>query len=190
MEVLSSGCLKNSEVLLTLPSQLSYLSKEQQQDITKLLESFPSLFNDVPPGTSVIAHDINVGSASPVKQHAYRCPLSKREAMKREVVYLLQNGFDVSSISPWISTFISVPKADGSFRFCTDFRKINSVTVPDAFLLLRIDDCFDSLGAAKYITKLDLLKGYWQVPLTERAFEISAYVTPDSFLQYMQMAFG
>ncbi len=35
---------------------------------------------------------------------------------------------------------------------CTDFRKINSVTVPDAFLLLlRIDDCFDSLGAAKYL---------------------------------------
>ncbi len=190
MEVLSGGCLKNSEVLLTLPSQLSYLSKEQQQVITKLLESFPSLFNDVPPGTSVIAHDINVGSASPVKQHAYRCPLSKREAMKREVVYLLQNGFDVSSISPWISTFISVPKADGSIRFCTAFRKINSVTVPDAFAQLRIDDCIDSLGAAKYITKLDLLKGYWQVPLTERAFEISAYVTPDSFLQYMRMAFG
>ncbi len=44
-----------------------------------------------------------VGSASPVKQHAYRCPLSKREAMKREVVYLLKNGFAIPSISPWSS---------------------------------------------------------------------------------------
>ncbi len=79
MEVLNGGCLKNSEVLLTFPSQLSYLFKEQQQDITKLVGNFPSSFNDVPPGTSVIAHDINVGSASQVKQHAYRCPLSKRE---------------------------------------------------------------------------------------------------------------
>ncbi len=189
IEVLSGGCLKNSEVLLTLPSQLSYLSKEQQQDITKLLGKFPNLFNDVPPGTSVIAHDISVGSASPVKQHAYRCPLSKREAMKREVAYLLQNGFAVPSSSPWSSPCILVPKADGS-RFCTDFRKINSVTVPDAFPLPCIDDCIDSLGAAKYITKLDLLKGYWQVPLTERASEISAFVTPDSFLQYTRMAFG
>ncbi len=76
MEVLSGGCLKNSEVLLTLPFLLSYLLKEQQQDITKLLENFPSLFNDVPPGTSVIAHDINVGSASPVKQHVFHCQLS------------------------------------------------------------------------------------------------------------------
>ncbi len=83
-----------------------------------------------------------------------------------------------------------MPKADGSFRFCTYFRKINSVTVPDAFPLPRIDNYIDSLGAAKNITKLDLLKGYWQVPLTERAPEISAFVTPDSFLQYTRMAFG
>lgn len=54
MEVVSGGSLKNSEVLFTLPSQLSYLSKEQRQDITKLLDSFPELFSDVPPGTSVI----------------------------------------------------------------------------------------------------------------------------------------
>lgn len=54
MEVVNGGSLKNSEVLLTLPSQLSYLSKEQRQDITKLLDSFPELFSDVPPGTSVI----------------------------------------------------------------------------------------------------------------------------------------
>ncbi len=44
----------------------------------------------------------------------------------------------------------------------------------------------------EYLLKngLDLLKGYWQVPLTARASEISAFVTPDSFLQYNVMAFG
>ncbi len=45
-------------------------------------------------------------------------------------------------------------------------------------------------GSARYVTKLDLLKGYWQVPLTKRASEISAFVTPDSFLQYTVLAFG
>ena len=48
----------------------------------------------------------------------------------------------------------------------------------------------DNLGTAKYVSKLDLLKGYWQVPLTDRASEISAFVTPDHFLQYTVMAFG
>ncbi len=43
---------------------------------------------------------------------------------------------------------------------------------------------------AAFVTKIDLLKGYWQVPLTERAKEISAFVTPDHFLNYTVMAFG
>lgn len=53
-----------------------------------------------------------------------------------------------------------------------------------------MEDCIDNLGSAKFVTKLDLLKGYWQVPLTARAAEISAFVTPDNFLQYRVMAFG
>lgn len=53
-----------------------------------------------------------------------------------------------------------------------------------------MEDCVDRVGGAKFVTKLDLLKGYWQVPLTERAKEISAFVTPDDFLQYTVMAFG
>lgn len=53
-----------------------------------------------------------------------------------------------------------------------------------------MEDYVDSVGGARFVTKLDLLKGYWQVPLTERAKEISAFVTPDDFLQYTVIAFG
>lgn len=189
-ELLNGGCLKNSEILKDLPSQLSYLSSDQREDVISLVENFPNLFTDVPSGTTVIQHDIDVANARPIKQHAYRCPVSKREIMRREVEYLVQNGFAEKSNSPWSSPCILVPKADGSHRFCTDFRKVNAVTIPDAFPLPRIEDCIDNLGAAQYITKLDLLKGYWQVPLTKRASEISAFVTPDVFLQYKRMAFG
>lgn len=75
-------------------------------------------------------------------------------------------------------------------RFCTDFRRVNAVTKPDSYPLPRIDDCVDRLGSAVFVSKIDLLKGYWQVPLTLRAKEISAFVTPDHFLQYTAMAFG
>ena len=51
-------------------------------------------------------------------------------------------------------------------------------------------DCVDTIGSARYVTKLDLLKGYWQVPLTARASEISAFVTPDKFQQYSVMRLG
>uniref|UniRef100_A0A671WFH3 Gypsy retrotransposon integrase-like protein 1 n=1 Tax=Sparus aurata TaxID=8175 RepID=A0A671WFH3_SPAAU len=186
-----SGRLSNSSILANIEAHLSYLSVEQRSDVVNLLHSHPSLFGDVPSRTSrVLSHDIDVGSATPIKQHAYRCPLPKREVMKQEVEYLLENGLAKPSSSPWSSPCLLALKADGTPRFCTDFQKVNSVTVPDSFPLPRMEDCIDSIGPASIITKLDLLKGYWQVPLTARASAISAFVTPDHFLQYNVMAFG
>ena len=83
-----------------------------------------------------------------------------------------------------------VKKSDGTFRFCTDYRKLNAVTKPDSFPLPRIEDCIDEVGAAKFVTKLDLLKGYWQVLLTERAREVSAFITPKGLFSYRAMSFG
>ncbi|KAI3358864.1 hypothetical protein L3Q82_015258, partial [Scortum barcoo] len=143
-----------------------------------------------PSQTSVITHDIVLTNPRPIKQHAYRVTPSKREVMKRKVEYLVQNGFAVPSSSPWSSPCLLDTKSDGSPRFCTDFRKVNAVTVPDAYPLPLIDDCIDEIGPAKYISKLDMLKGYWQVPLTSHASDISAFVTPDHFLQYTVMPFG
>lgn len=174
--------LCNSEMLKALPSQLGHLSEEQQRDVTRLVASFPCLFNDVPTQTTVIKQDIDVKGARPIKQHPYRVNPTKRALMKQETNYLLQNGLATPSLSPWCS--------DGSPRFITDFRKVNAVTVSDCYPLPRMEDCIDNLGTAKYVSKLDMLKGYWQVPLTERASNISAFATPDNFMQYTVMAFG
>ncbi len=81
------------------------------------------------------------------------------------------------SKSPWSSPCLLGPKSDYSLRFCTDYRKVNDITKPDSFPLPRLEDCVDRVGSSQFVTRLDLLKGYWQVPLTARASEISAFVT-------------
>ncbi len=166
------------------------MTDPQRRDIKELISSFHSLFHDVPSCTTILKHDIDVGNAVPVKQHAYRVNALKRSVMKTEVKYLLENGLAKPSCSPWSSPCLLVTKSDGSARFCTDYRKINALTVPDCFPLPRMEDCVDTLGPARFVSKLDLLKGYWQVPLTSRASDISAFVTPDDFMQYCVMAFG
>ena len=73
---------------------------------------------------------------------------------------------------------VMVPKADGSLHLCTDFRKVNSHTVPGPFPLPRIEDLTYRVGKANYLTKLDMTRGYWQVPLDDPSVPISAFVTP------------
>ena len=102
---------------------------------------------------------------------------------------MLEHGIVEPSSSLWSSPCLLVDKSDKSDRFCTDFRKVNNMTKP-CHPLPRMEDCVDRVGSALYVTKLHLLKGYWQVPLTDRAKEISAFITPDGFFQYNVMAFG
>ena len=64
------------------------------------------------------------------------------------------------------------------------------MTKTNTFPIPRIDICIDNIGQAKYVTKFDLLKGFWQIPLTDRAKEISAFVTPDGLYQYKAMPIG
>ncbi len=53
-----------------------------------------------------------------------------------------------------------------------------------------IDDCINNICKAKYVTKFDLVKGFGQIPLSERAKEISAFVVPDGLYKCMVMPFG
>ncbi|KAK3878732.1 hypothetical protein Pcinc_016642 [Petrolisthes cinctipes] len=93
-------------------------------------------------------------------------------------------------MSPWASPCLLIPKPDGSFRFCTDYRKVNQVTVQDSYPLPLIDDIIDEIGQSPFITTIDLLKGYYQIPLTPRAKKVSAFVTPFGLYQYKVLSFG
>ena len=54
----------------------------------------------------------------------------------------------------------------------------------------RIEDCIDCIGSLLFVSKFILLKGHWQVPLSEQAKVISAFATPDGLYQYKVMPFG
>ena len=75
-----------------------------------------------------------------------------KQQILREVQYLLDIDCIDPSQSEWGSPCILVPKPDRLFSMYTDYRKINSVTKRDAFLILRINNCIKNIGQAKCIT--------------------------------------
>ena len=81
---------------------------------------------------------------------------------------MLKSGIIKKSSSEWAAPIILVKKKDGSLRMCVDYHKLNSVTRSDAYPMPRIDDLIDQLGEAKYITALDLTRGYWQMPVAAK----------------------
>ena len=176
--------LQNSDILKDLDQKLSHLDSDKRLELKQLILEYEHLFPDIPSRTDKINDDVDIIDGSkPVKQHPYRMNPVKQQYLREEVQYLLDNDFIEPSQSEWSSPRILVPKPDGTFRMCTDYRKVNSVTKTDTFPIIpRIDNCIDNIGHAKYVTKFDLRKGFWQIPLTNRAKEISAFVTPDGLI--------
>ncbi len=186
-ESVTQGCLANTEALRNLGVMLKHLPDVQRLDMSDLINYYVFLFPDTPTQTTLIEHDIDVGDAKPVCQHYYCIPLEKKQQLETEIAYLLENGLAVPFFSSWASP---CPRAGGSHRFCTDYRKVNALTKPDSYPLPRIEDCIDQVGSATYVSKFYLLKGYWQVPLTSRSQEISAFVIPSGLFSYKVLSFG
>ena len=112
--------------------------------------------------------------------------------MKKEeecVTEMLTGGQIEPSDSPWSSPVGLVTKKDGGTRFWVDYRKLNGVTVKDAYPLPRIDDTLDMLTGKQWFSTLDLASGYWQVSLSREARAKTAFATHSGLFQFKVMPY-
>ncbi len=151
------------------------LTMQQQQQLDFILSSFPSVFSDTPGLTSLVSHSITVTSTTPVWSPSYSVPLAYQEAFREEIENLLALGIIEPSSSAWTSSPMPVKKKDGGIRLVVDYRKLNSITVHNPFSMPSIDDILAHLGSATFLSKLDLLKGFHQVPLSESSKHLTAF---------------
>ena len=135
-------------------------------------------------------HEIETGSAAPVKQPLRRLPHHRFAVVRNLLDDMVSADIIRESNSPWASPIVLVRKKDGSTRFCVDYRKLNKVTRKDAFHLPRIDQVLDSLGDATVFSTLDLQSGCWQVPQSEDAKSKTAFATPFGLYEFNKMPFG
>ena len=81
-------------------------------------------------------------------------------------------------------------KPDGSVRVVADSRSINKKTIVDPFPLPRMDQVLNQVADAKYISTLDLNKGYYQIPVKEEDKPKTAIITTLGKFQFTRMPFG
>eukprot|EP00112_Aurelia_sp_Birch-Aquarium-sp1_P002037 Seg1221.15 transcript_id=Seg1221.15/GoldUCD/mRNA.D3Y31 product="Zinc finger protein GIS2" protein_id=Seg1221.15/GoldUCD/D3Y31 len=137
--VLDSGGNANSNDFSEqqeLHFDLESLKPEEREQMSSVLKEYQGIFatNLSEIGlTSHAEHKIETGDAPPIKQLPRRLPNALKPVVEEQVHEMLQNDVIVPSKSPWASPIVLVKKKDGTWRFCIDFRKLNEVTIKDAY---------------------------------------------------------
>ena len=110
--------------------------------------------------------------------------------MQKELKEMVKDGIATTSNSEWAAPIVLVTKKDGGIRFCVDYRRLNAVSAADCYPMPRVDELIDRLGTAKYISTLDLSRGYWQVPMSAESRKKTSFVTPFGQFEFNVMPFG
>ena len=103
---------------------------------------------------------------------------------------LLEKGIIQRYTSPYASPTVLVRKKDGSLRLCIDYRKLNALTVKDAFPLPRIEESLKALGGSRFFSSLDMSHGYFQLLMHSDSIDKTAFRVPWGLFSFTSMPQG
>ena len=168
---------------ITLPAEFAALLSEFPQVTNKDSVKFAAN-----PAHGVTHHIETNGR--PVFAKSRRLDPAKLAAAKAEFAAMEKAGIIRRADGPWASPLHLVPKPDGSWRPTGDYRLLNAATVPDRYPLPNIRDFTANLWGRCYFSKIDLVKGYYQVPMRPEDVCKTAVITPFGLFEWLVMPFG
>ncbi|GFY00627.1 retrovirus-related Pol polyprotein from transposon 17.6 [Trichonephila clavipes] len=168
----------------------THLSLPQREELNSLLEKYEECFQLGGEPTPFIEHRINTRNHLPVAVPPYRMNPSKKEILKQEIDRLLSEGIIEECESPYASAVVLIPKPNGTFRLCIDYRKLNEITVADTYPLPRMDDLLHQAKLTPFMSTLDLRAGYHQVKVHVEDQDKTAFVCPFGTYRFLRMPYG
>ncbi|GFW81692.1 retrovirus-related Pol polyprotein from transposon 17.6 [Trichonephila clavipes] len=111
------------------------------------------------------------------------------EILKSEVNKMLELKIIEPRESDFTSPLILVEAQGNEARPCIDYRRLNKVTRTQFFPLPNIEELLEKVSAAKFISILDLTRGYWQIPLSPRVQRYASFVTTFGTFKPLRLPF-
>ena len=180
------------------------LVDQQKDPFYQLLDSYPSL--SIP---SFTPKDVSHGvkhyiptNCHPIQSKARKLNPEKLEIAKKEFQKLVDLGVCYRVKSEWASPLMVAQKPCnspcacalnfpcGGWRVCGDYRRLNNATIDDKYPVKSLMDFTTNLHGKTIFSKVDLLKGYHQIPVAENDIGKTAVITPFGLYIFPRCPFG
>ena len=171
----------------------SGLTEEQKDQVYDVLMETQEVLgkNEYDIGNvKVPPHQICLTDDNPVwqKPRVFSDPVNQK--VEEQCQKLLANHVIRESHSAWSSPVVPVIKSDGSLRMCIDYRRVNAQTKTEHYPMPNLESSIYSASKMQYFSKLDMIKGYYQIKLDENSKPITAFSTNKAHYEFNVLAFG
>lgn len=161
--------------------------KEQYKDKIKML------VDEYKPAEKVnikIETVITLKDNTPINIRPRRLAPKEKTVLDNQIDEWLREGVIQPSTSEYASPIVIVPKKNGSYRVCIDYRELNKKIERDHFPMPLIEEKIDELRNARVFSVIDLKNSYLHVPIAKESVKYTAFVTPDAQYEFLKTPFG
>ncbi|GFU49102.1 retrovirus-related Pol polyprotein from transposon opus [Trichonephila clavipes] len=142
-------------------------------------------------------HEIDTGDKGPVVSRTYRYDRVKQGIIDYHIEKTLRDGMIRPIQSPYASPVVLTRKNNGlppdspeAYRFAIDYRKLNAITKYPRYPLPVIDDLITNIPHTGVMSTLDLKSGYFQLAISPKDIEKTAFITHNGTFAFLRMPFG
>ena len=158
----------------------------------QMLDSFPEILTPSFKPREVthgVRHHIPT-NCRPIQSKVRKLNPEKLEIAKKEFEKLVELGVCYRGKSEWASPLMVAPKPCGGWRVCGDYRRLNAATPDDKYPVKCLTDFNAKLSGMTIFSKVDLFKGYHQIPVFEHDVNKTAVITPFGLYIFPNTPFG
>ena len=190
--------ISEEEFLARFDLKEANLTNHQEKQLKQLLIEYKDVFSDT---TGKVGHYdgdlLKVGipkDQKPISKSPYSIHPKYEKALREELATMQKEGIIRESKSPWSAPAIVIPKPNrpGDIRLVVDYRGVNKLIEKDSHPLPRMDRCLDQIGRSrpKFMTGLDLEKGFLQMELDEESKPYTAFAVPHNLYEFNRLPMG
>lgn len=170
----------------------------EDKDIETLINENQSLFGPVSNSGIIetnVRAEIRTSTDEPIYTKSYPYPIHLKSEVEKQIAQMLKDGIIRPSRSPynsplWIVAKKPKPNGEKQYRIVIDFKRLNAVTISDAYPIPDINSTLSSLGNSKFFTTLDLTSGFHQIRMKEKDIEKTAFSTNNGKFEFIRLPFG
>lgn len=172
-----------------------HLNEKQKKEIATILDEYINIFAkdkyDVGRVKNYEAF-IDLQTEKYCSKRPYRCSVTDRIEIEKQITKLLKHGLIEESFSPFAAPVTLAFKRDEGkkSRLCIDFRELNKIIVPQSHPFPLIEDLMVKTVDCKYFTALDINSAFWSIPLRIQDRPKTGFVSQEGHHQWTCLPFG